>query len=131
MPAPRGGSDQAMLETAEELRALLREARGVLGDLVRERKAVEQLARERAEKVIESHVNACIDELTRHVNREMPIYGAQIRNYFQGVLDHYLNPGRYDHPGAPSVPEVLDAVAIIGRAKKVLNLNAEGETGGG
>lgn len=64
-PAPRRKMDTPE-EAIAELRELLAEARGVLSDLVRERKAVEALARTRAEQVIESTAQ-CMDELNAHI----------------------------------------------------------------
>ncbi len=116
-PAPRGDVvDQAAVVT-EQLREQLREARGSLGDLLRERKATEKLARDRAEEAIETHVNACLRELTTHVDRIIVQYGESIQRYFQDLIDNFCNPAEHGLPDAPSVPEVLGAIDIITRAK--------------
>lgn len=122
VPAPAGAVDQAGV-VLEQLRAELREARGALGDLVRERKAVEQLARERAEQIIETHVNVCLAELTDGLNKNLEANARQILKYYQDMLDHYMNPKRHGMPDAPSLTEILDATSIINRALESGGMN--------
>lgn len=116
VPAPRGGTEEAAAETIARLREELREARGALSDLVRERKAVEQLARDHAEKAIETHVNNCIGQLTDHVNQQLVKYGEAIQSYFHDVLLHTLREGKHAKPDAPSLPELLSASEVMRRA---------------
>lgn len=107
IPAPSGGPEQAMVETAETLRALLREARGVLGDLTRERKAIEQLARDRAEKVIETHVNDMMAQLSSHVDTQYKVITEQLRQYFAAMVKNWT--------GSIDVERLVAATELVER----------------
>lgn len=130
VPAPAGPVDQAQA-LIRQLREELREARGALGDLVRERKAVEQLARSRAEAVIEGHVNAMLVELGVNLNGQLVEHGNNIQLYFGAMLDHYLNPQKHGKPDAPSVPEILAATEVINRAVALGFMKAPAQGGPG
>lgn len=125
VPAPRGGDEQAMRETADQLRALLREAHGVLGDLARERKAVEQLARDHAEKAITTHVNSMLQELTAHVDRQNKYIAEQQRTYLRAVADDFLK--RW---ATVDLKELTDAVGVV-RQLKELFVEEEAKRSGG
>lgn len=120
-PAPRQLPDiDTLTKTADDLRELLREARGVLSDLARERKAIEQLARDRAQEAIETHVNACIKGLETHIHQQINASAAEINKSFKGLLDKYLYPdggaafrADPDRGKRVGMPEVMAAARTI------------------
>lgn len=125
VPAPRAADD--IRDLAEELRAAAREAREALGDLQRERKAIEQLARDKAEEVIASHVNSCIDELARHINRENIRISKMISEYQKTHLDHLIK----EWTGLVDVRDLVDATLTLKELKRLAVKEQEREEGNG
>lgn len=129
MPAPRGGIDeQAAAHIIADLRAAAREAREALGDLQRERKAVEQLARERAESVIASHVNACLTELTEDTGRQLGQIRDDVHKFCRDMIEA-VSHGT-EHPEPPSMREMLNAADVLARAEAHGMLQWGGTKGG-
>lgn len=109
-PAPAAPQLDA---TADQLRELIREARGVLKDLERERRAVEKLAADKAEAIIEARVNVCMDQLNDHIAQTIKLTDAETRKYFQRVVNDALLQADAE---APTLTAVIEAVNVLRRA---------------
>lgn len=123
VPAPRATPEEAARIVAAELRELLGEARGVLSDLVRERKAIEQLARTSGQEVIETHMRAAVTDLEKWLQLQMTESQAMVRESFQKILNSYIGDSpkeRLKRRGAPSVPELMNAAEVIQRNQAAL-----------
>lgn len=116
----------------EQLRELIREANGVVKDLVRERKATERLAREMAATVIEAHVNGKMDELEVFIGKQMKASQTAITESFGQMLAHYMGDSaeaRKMGRGRPSLSDVLAAHGTLNAAMSA-EAGESGESGG-
>lgn len=101
-------------QAAETLRALLAEARGVIGDLRRERRETEPVIRGRVEQVLEEEVNTCLIEFYDKILHESDKATAMLLRGQLQLARRVMTELRELVPQVPvSIPQVPSMAALV------------------